>query len=111
MMANKGPHLKSLRMIKHHARCQGKLITPTQKAQVLHSDAWEFILSALSPQKLNLKHTLNSSRVMASQVNPLISLKIIQNFVRYQEKSVKFNGKAQVMNACQLKSFLKCAKI
>ena len=86
MVANKAPPLKSLRMIKNYARCRGKLIAPTQKAQMLHSGPWEIILSALPPQKLNTEHTLNSSRVMARQVNPLKSLKIIQNYVRYQEK-------------------------
>ena len=33
---------------------------------------------------------------MARKANPLKSLKIVQNYVRYQEKSIKFNGKAKV---------------
>ena len=98
-MANKAPPLKSLRMIKNHARCQGKLIAPTQKAQVLHSGPWEIILSALPPQKLNLERTLNSSRVMARQANPLKSLKIIQNHVMYQEKLMQFTGEFWVIQS------------
>ena len=99
MMKNKAPPLKSVRMMKNHVRCQGKSIATTQKAQVLNSGPWEIILPALLPQKLNLGHTLNSSRVMARKANPLKSLKIIQNYVRYQEKWIKFNGKAQVVHA------------
>ena len=96
MMANKAPPLKSPRVIKNHAMSQENFIALTQKAQVLHSGPWEFILSALPPQKLNLERTLNSSRVMARQANPLKSLKIIHNHARYQEKSIMFTGKTLI---------------
>ena len=99
MMANEALPLKSLRMIKNHTRCQGNLIALTQKAQALHSGPWEIFLSALPPQKLNLEHTLNGSRVMVGQANPLKSLKIIHNHVRYQEKLMLVTGKSLVLQS------------
>ena len=111
MMKNTAPPLKSLRMIKNHIRCQGKSIATTQKAQVLNSGPWEIILPALLPQKLNLGHTLNSSRVMARKANPLKSLKIIQNHIRYQEKLMSFTGKSWVLQSFLLKMAFSCSKV
>ena len=57
----------------------------------------------------NLEHTLRASRVMKNRVNPLKSLKLIQNHARYQEKQISFTKKVQFISHGPVGNHSKCA--
>ncbi len=55
----------------------------------------EIILNALTPQKLNLGHTLWGSSMMTNQATLLKSLKIIKNHTTYQKKLIAITQTSQ----------------
>ena len=57
----------------------------------------------------NLEHTLRASRVMKNRVNPLKSLKLIQNHARYQEKQISLTKKVQFISHGPVGNHSKCA--